>query len=448
MKIALLAPAGAMHRYNGSFGRALHYAPLTLTTLAALVPPALNAEVQIYDETAGTLPPDLEADLVGITAITGTSSRAYKYAEHFRRRGITVVLGGVHPTLLPEEATRYADAVAVGLADTTWPAILEDFRRGRLRQIYTADTAAALAGRPPPRRELLNRRRYITLNTVEAIRGCNLECSFCVYPAAFGKAVVRRPVREVLAEIERLPGKEVLFPDVNLIADREYARQLFTGLIPLRRWWFGLATAAIGQDQEMIDIFRRSGCKGLLIGFESVAQESQKFVRKGVNRVGDYAILMRRLHDAGIAVNGCFAFGGDAEDRSIFARTVEAVDRLQIDLPRYSILTPFPATPFFAEMEAQGRIIERDWAMYDVEHCVFRPRRMRPEELEEGLEWAWRQTYSLPSLARRLSHFKTFFPASLLTNLAYRRYADRLSRFTKQVMTDNSDIPAGGEDSR
>lgn len=451
MRIALLSPAGAMHRYNGSFGRALHYAPLTLTTLAALVPPSLDATASIYDETVEGIPLDLDADLIGITVITGTAPRAYRYADYFRGRGIPVVLGGVHPTLLPEEAALHADSVVVGLADRTWPRLLEDFVQGKMKRIYRQDgqgdgperlNESALSGRPIPRRDLLKAKGYITTNTVEAVRGCNLACSFCVYPQAFGQTVYKRPVREVLDEIERLPGKIIAFPDVNLMADREYAKDLFTGMISLRKWWLGLTTSSIGQDDEMIRVFQKSGCKGLLIGFESVSQESQKFVRKGVNRVGEYGVLMRKLHDAGIAVNGCFAFGADDEDKSIFERTVEAVVSMQIDLPRYSILTPFPKTQFYKDLMSQGRIIEHDWAMYDVEHCVFRPMKMTPDELEEGLEWAWRQTYSLGSIASRLSHLGTILPVSLMTNLAYRRYADRLSHFTGEVMKDNSDIPS------
>jgi radical SAM superfamily enzyme YgiQ (UPF0313 family) len=441
MKIALLAPAGAMHRYAGSFKRALHYAPLTLTTLAALVPEALEGEVVIYDETAESIPLDLNVDLIGITAITGTSIRTYRYADYYRSRGIPVVLGGVHPTMLPEEAALHADAVMIGIADDTWPELLRDFHHGRMRKFYYQDDNISLAGRPDPRRDLLKKDRYITLNSVEAIRGCALPCTFCAYPAAFGKTIYKRPVREVIAEIERLPGKVTLFPDVNLLADQEYAIELFRELAPLKRWWFGLATSNIGIDDELIGLFQRSGCKGLLIGFESVSQGSQRYIHKGVNKVGEYEVLVKRLHDAGIAINGCFAFGGDDDDLSVFEKTVTTVIKLKIDLPRYSILTPFPKTQLYAKLEQEGRIIERNWAMYDVEHCVFQPRRMTPGQLLEGIEWAWRETYAYPAILRRLTYWKSFLPASLPANLGYRHYADKFKMFTRKVMTDNSDIP-------
>ncbi len=450
MKIALLSPAGAMHRYSGSFKRALHYAPLTLTTLAALVPQELEIDIKIYDETAGQIPLDLEADLIGITAITGTSMRAYRYADYFRSKGITVVLGGVHPTMLPEEAAQHADSVVVGLADDSWPQLIRDFVAKKLKKFYYQEEGITLAGRPEPRRDLLNPKRYITMNSVEAIRGCALPCTFCAYPAAFGRHIYKRPINELIAEIEKLPGREVLFPDVNLLADYDYARQLFTEMAPLKKMWFGLVTSSIGIDQNMIDLFEKSGCKGLLIGFESMSQDSQAYIKKGVNKVEEYEDLMKRLHNAGIAVNGCFAFGGDQDDKSVFEKTVELVIKLQIDLPRYSILTPFPRTQLYSDLAAQHRIIEKNWAMYDVEHCVFQPAQMTPTELEQGIEWAWRETYKFKSITSRLKHFKTYFWVSLITNLAYRTYADKFHKFSREVMVNNSDIPEivqGGEPS-
>ena len=441
MNIAFLAPAGAMHRYNGSFGKSLHYAPLTLTTLAAMVPEDRQGALSIHDETAGVIPLDLDADLVCITCITGTAPRCYAFADYFRSRGKTVVLGGVHPTLMPEEAAMHADVLMTGFAESTFPAMLEDYRKGTLKSRYHQGPDHTLENRVVPRRDLLEKKRYITVNTVEAIRGCSLPCTFCAYPAAFGSQVYKRPVQEVIAEIEALQSREVLFPDLNLIADRAYAMALFTAMIPLKKMWLGLVTSAIGMDDELIRLFEKSGCKGLLIGFESLSQSSQQFIHKGVNRVLEYGELMKKLHQAGILVQGCFAFGADDEDHSVFERTVEMVIRTKIDLPRYSILTPFPKTELFRQMEAQGRIIEKNWAMYDVEHCVFRPKSMTPEELEAGTEWAWRETYKVASILKRLAPFTNSPWISLPVNWGYRSYANKFAAFTREVMTDNSDIP-------
>ena len=298
-----------------------------------------------------------------------------------------------------------------------------------------------MEGRPFPRRELLNKKRYITINTVEAIRGCCHNCTFCAYPAAFGKRVYKRPVKEVVSEIEALHSHHVLFPDVNLITDRKYAIELFNALIPLKIIWLGLCTSAIGIDDELMTVFRKSGCKGLLIGFESITQESQKYIHKGVNRVDSYIDLMKRLHENGILVQGCFAFGGDEEDTSVFDRTVEMVIKAKIDLPRYSILTPFPRTEYYAQLEREGRIIERNWAMYDVQHCVFQPKRMTKEELEAGTDKAWRDTYSTGNVLKRLAPFTNSPWLSLPVNLGYKGYADKWHHFTRDVMCDNSDIP-------
>lgn len=441
LKIALLAPAGAMHRYSGSFGRSLHYAPLTLTTLAALVPDDVEAEVAIYDETADNIPLDIDADLIGITCITGTAPRCYAYADYFRKKGKTVFMGGVHPSLMTEEASAHADVIFTGFSEQTFPQFIHDFLNGCYKKLYRQNEDFTIEGRPTPRRELLNSKRYITTKTVEAIRGCCHTCTFCAYPAAFGRTVYKRPVKEVVAEIEALHTKHVTFPDVNLITDREYAIELFTALIPLKIIWLGLVTSSIGIDDELMALFRRSGCKGLLIGFESITQESQEYIHKGVNKVDSYVELMKKLHDNGILVQGCFAFGGDEEDESVFDRTVEMIVKAKIDLPRYSILTPFPGTAYYADLERQGRIFERNWAMYDVEHCVFTPKKMTPEQLLEGTDRAWRATYSMGNILKRLAPFNHSPWLSFPLNMGYKGYADKWHKFTREVMCDNSDIP-------
>lgn len=443
MKIALLAPAGAMHRYNGMFHKGLHYAPITLALLAALVPKELNADVKIYDETAEAIPLDLEVDVVAITCITGTASRCYKYADYFRSRGITVILGGVHPSLMPDEAKEHADSIILGLGEDTFPRAIKDAAENTLQKVYYQESCTDIANRPLPRKDLLKKKKYITLNTVEAVRGCNHSCTFCAYPAAFGKKVFKRPVEDVVKEIKSFKGKEVIFPDVNLIADVNYAKELFTAIIPLKKWWFGLTTTAIGYNDELMDIFEKSGCKGLLIGFESVNQETQENIHKGVNRVNEYKELMDKLHNRGIMVMGCFAFGSDEDKKDVFKRTVDLCLEAKIDLPRFSIITPFPATEFYKALDMEGRIVEKDWSMYDVEHCVYKPKHMTKEELEEGIAWAWEQTYSWKNIIKRLdfSKKKTKKSIFLLLNIGYRKYAKGFKIFDNSVMSDNSDIP-------
>jgi radical SAM superfamily enzyme YgiQ (UPF0313 family) len=342
---------------------------------------------------------------------------------------------------MPDEASRHADVVMVGFSEFTFPQMLMDYKNGTLKPRYVQGCDYTIAGRPIPRRELLKKNRYITMNSVEAVRGCSLPCTFCAYPAAFGKTVYKRPVNEVIDEIAAFSSKEVRFPDVNLIADRAYAIELFTAMIPLKKIWLGLVTSSIGIDDDLIRLFERSGCKGLLIGFESISQSSQSYIKKGVNKVLEYGELMNKLHAAGILVQGCFAFGGDDEDRSVFERTVEMVVKTKIDLPRYSILTPFPGTQLYRDLEAEHRIVERDWAMYDVEHCVFVPAKMTKTQLEEGIEWAWRETYKASNIYRRIGLRNPNPLLALPVNAGYRKYANKFKIFTRDVMTDNSDIP-------
>ncbi len=438
MKVAFISPAGAMHRYNGSFFKTLHYAPLTLTTLASYLPE--DVDVEIYDETVEKIPLDLDADLIGITAITGTAERAYRYAKYFRSKGIKVILGGPHPTLMPEEAINHADSVVVGFADNLIPAIIKDFKEGKLKKIYRAN-GVSLINKPLPRRDLLKKGRYITINSVEAVRGCIHTCKFCVIPTLMNYKLYKRPLREVIEEIEKLPGKEVIFIDVNLISDVRYAKELFKELAPLKKWWFGLVTVNIVKNEELFNLMVKSGCKGVLIGFESITPNSLKDINKAFNKVKEYKLVVDKLHDAGIGINGTFVFGADGDDRSVFERTVDAVVKLKIDLPRYAILTPFPKTPLWYELNEEGRIFERSWSMYDVEHCVFKPRNMTPEELEEGLHWAWKETYSFMNIAKRISNSRVLWILSALTNIGYKIYAHKLPTFTRQRMTDHSDIP-------
>ena len=472
MRIALLSPAGAMHRHNGLFAKGLHYAPMTLTLLAALVPPELNAQLQLYDETAQPIPLDLNANVIGITCITGTSARAYRYADHFRSRGALVVLGGPHPSLCPQEAKAHADAVVIGLGDQSWPQLLRDIQAGALKPFYydksgapsaptsptadAAEVAAApvaapapanpIANRPPLRRDLLKRSRYITLNTVEAVRGCHLNCSFCAYPKAFGRGAITRPVKDVITEISSLRGKEVIFPDVNLTADLDYFKQLLTAMTPLKKWWFGLTTSDVSLDEDLVRLMAKSGCKGLLIGFESVNSGSQTQMHKGINKPSHYKTLMALLHRYGIMVMGCFAFGADEDGPDVFDRTVRLANEIQIDLPRYAIFTPFPGTDYHNQLLAEGRILEHNWALYDVEHCVFSPAQMTKQQLEAGLLRAWRASYSIKSILRRLNwrnpRIFLFGWLYLLVNLGYRKYARKFKIFGANIMADNSDIPA------
>ena len=427
MKIALLSPKGPLYRSRGGiFKKSLRYQPLTLTTLAALAPPELNAQFTLHDEGIGDVPLDLAADLVGITVITGSSSRGYELARHFRARGIPVVLGGPHVTLVPEEAMQEADAVCVGYAEETWPRLLRDFANGRMNRRYDQGHDFKLTNLPFPRRELLDKRHFLTQAVFEATRACAHDCEFCVVPTAWGRKQFQKPVGHVVEDIRRVGKRRIIFIDLNLISDREYAAELFEALVPLKVRWFGLSTSLIGRDRKLMELMARSGCGGLLIGLESICDASLGDVRKRFNDPSLYRSLIDDLHALGISIQGCFVFGGDHDTLDAFDETVQFSIDAAIDLPRYAILTPFPGTPLHRRLDREGRILTKNWELYDGQHVVFQPKNMTPRELQAGHERAWRSVYSYGAIFRRLAASRTQLPIAVMANLGYRYYAHHL----------------------
>jgi radical SAM superfamily enzyme YgiQ (UPF0313 family) len=430
LRIALVSPKGPLYRHRGGIWRkSLRYQPLTLTTLAALVPPDVPHEIALFDEGIVDVPLDLNADLVGITVITGTARRAYELADHYRARGITVVLGGPHVTLVPDDAQPHADAVVVGYAEDTWPQLLRDVGARTLQPRYTQARGLSLANRPFPRRDLLPSQHFLTSNVFEATRGCVHTCDFCVVPTAWGLKPYLKPVADVVADIRQHGARKLIFVDLNIIADREHALALFTALTPLRLQWYGLATVLLADDEELLDLAERSGCRGLLMGLESMSRANLRGSRKGFNSPERYAHVVERLHAHGIALQGCFVFGLDDDEPGVFLETAEFAVQARIDLPRFAVLTPFPGTPLFQRLEAEGRILTRDWEQYDAQHVVFQPRRMSVQELQDGIEAAWKHAYGYRNMWRRIRRSPAPWPARIGTNLGYRFYAHHLSRF-------------------
>jgi radical SAM superfamily enzyme YgiQ (UPF0313 family) len=430
MRIVLVSPKGPLYRHRGGiFGRALRYKPLTLTTLAALVPEELGAAVRLVDEGIEDVDTELYADLVGMTVITGTALRAYELAARFRARGVAVVLGGPHVTLAPDDAQPHADAIVVGYAEDTWPELLRDFAAGRMRPRYHQAPGLSLAGRPFPRRELLPANRFITDDVFEATRGCVHKCDFCVVPTAWGTRPLQKPVDEIVADIVQKGSRRLIFVDLNLIADRDYAAQLFEALVPLRVQWYGLATVLLADDRPLLELAARSGCKGLLMGLESISQENLSESKKGFNRPERFIEVVKLLHGHGIALQGCFVFGLDHDTPDIFLRTARLAVEARIDLPRFAVVTPFPGTALYQRLEREGRILTRNWELYDGQHVVFQPAQMNVEQLQRGIEEAWRYCYSVPSILRRAVASPSPLPVRIGANLGYRFYARNLHRF-------------------
>lgn len=430
MRVALVSPKGPLYRRRGGiWKKSLRYQPLTLTTLAALIPPDLPVDLQLIDEGIADVPLDLEADLVGLTVITGTAVRAYELADHFRRRGIAVVLGGPHITLIPEDAQPHADAIVVGYAEDTWPQLLRDFMAGQMQPRYNQSPDLDIGGRPFPRRDLLPSEHFLTNNVFEATRGCVHSCDFCVVPTAWGRKPWQKPVAEVVADIRQHGARKLIFIDLNLIAHRGYAMELFKALAPLRLQWYGLATVLLANDPELLELCGRSGCRGLLMGLESISPANLRQNHKSFNSPENYRQVVERLHAHGIALQGCFVFGLDDDEPDIFLKTAEFAVDARIDLPRFAVVTPFPNTPLYKRLDAEGRIFTKNWELYDAQHVVFHPAKMSVPELQQGVEAAWKHAYSFRSIARRIRHSPAPWLVKLGTNLGYRFYAHNLGRF-------------------
>ena len=430
LSIALLSPKGRLYRHRaGIFRRSLRYAPLTLPTLASLIPPEIDHTLQIYDEGIEDIPPDLTADIVGITVITGTAPRSYALAKQLRARGITVVLGGPHVTLVPEDAAPHADAICVGYAEESWPQLLRDFVAGRLQPRYHQAPNLDLAGLPPVRRDLLPADRYITTAVFEATRGCGHNCEFCVVPSAWGRKPYQKPIEEVVDDIRRSGARKLIFIDLNIISDRAHAAALFEALIPLQVQWYGLATSLLARDRELLELCARSGCRGLLVGLESISKSALKEVRKGFQSPEDFKETIATFHRHGIAIQGCFVFGLDSDRDDVFERTAQFAVDARIDLPRFAVLTPFPGTQLFRRLDAEGRILTRDYELYDGQHVVFQPQHLSPEALMRGTERAWKHAYRYSSIAKRIWRSPAAWPVVIGANLGYRYYAHHLDRY-------------------
>lgn len=435
MKIVLISPKGPLYRSKGGiFKKSLRYQPLTLTTLAALVPEELNMEIELIDEGIDEVNENIEADLIGMTVISGVSVRSYELAQKFRSRGITVVLGGPHVTLVPDEALQYADSICIGYAEETWPQLLRDFVAGDLKQRYKQRVDFSFHDMPEtskafPRRDLLNNKNFLTHAVFEATRSCMHNCEFCVAPSAWGRKQLQRPVEWVVEDIRRVGKKKIIFVDLNLTGDKNYARELFVALTPLKIRWFGLSTLLIAHDPELVDLMARSGCMGVLLGLETVNEASLADAGKKFNASVDYKQAIKNLHKKGIYIQGCFVFGLDSDTTDIFDETVDFVLEAGIDLPRFSVLTPFPGTPLFYRLEKEGRIQHRNWEYYDGQHVVYEPKNMSVEALIEGHERVWKSVYKWTSIAKRLWIARNYQPLALSVNIGYRFYAHNLHKY-------------------
>jgi radical SAM superfamily enzyme YgiQ (UPF0313 family) len=388
--------------------------------LAALTPP--DIQVSICDENLGLVDFEDDVDVVGITVVTQTATRAYQVADAFRAKGTKVVLGGIHPSVVPEEASEHADAVVIGEAEYVWADLCRDYQQGQLKPVYRSQKLHPLTNLLTPRRALFAQSGYVIRNTISTTRGCPFDCSFCSISAFYGRTYRRRPVEEVIQEVSAFDPRDgaVFFVDDNIVGSPEWAKQLFRVLIPLKLDWFSQGSISMGADHELLELAAASGCKAMFIGFESISQQSLSSVGKKVNTVADYRQLINAIQSHGIAVLGAFMFGMDSDDETIFERTVDFTKQVRMEGAQFNILTPFPGTPLRQKLLEEKRVLTDDWSQYDGAHVVFDPKLMSLATLQQGHDWAWREFYSLGSIWQRLGLRR--FPLIYLLNLNFYRH--------------------------
>lgn len=387
---------------HASFGKHVLTPTLALTSIAAATPSGWH--VRYWDENLLKGPPPHRPmpQVVGITVHLTFANRAYELAAWYRRRGAIVVMGGLHVLGCPDEVAPHADAIALGDGVQTWPQILRDVEAGALRRTYGATFAKPYRDDPPPRRDLLPRRDFLTTTSIIATRGCHNRCGFC-YLATDGLRMPYqvRDVRQVVEEVGADNQPYVVFTDNNLGSRPEYLRSLCRALRPLERIWSAAVSIDVTDDPTLVGEMALAGCTGVFVGFESLSDRNITDAGKRSPRTGDYARRVRLLHEHGIQVNGSFVLGFDHDHRDVFARTVQWVEANRLECATFHILTPYPGTPLFRQMEREGRLLHRDWSRYDTAHVVFRPKHMTPEELADGYAWCYRRLFSAGSIWRR-----------------------------------------------
>lgn len=387
---------------NASFGKHVLTPTLALTSFAATTPE--HWRLQYWDENllAGRPPFDPLPELVGISVHLTFARRAYELAEWYRQRGSKVILGGLHVLSCPEECAPHADALALGDGVQLWPRILADVERGRLLPRYVATYENDYRQDPAPRRSLLPRKSFLTTTSLIATRGCHNRCGFC-YLATDG---LRMPYRmrdpaQIVAEFEADYQPYGVFIDNNLGSRPDYLRALCQALRPVKKIWSAAVSIDVTDDPSLIREMALAGCTGVFIGFESLADQNLTVARKKTPKTAEYAGRVRILHDYGIQVNSSFVLGFDHDRKDVFSRTAEWIEENRLECSTFHILTPYPPTPLFQQMEAEGRLLHRDWSLYDTAHAVFRPRHMTPEELEQGYAWMYARLFSPTSIWRR-----------------------------------------------
>jgi len=385
-----------------SFGKHALTPSLALTSIAGATP--ADWTVAYWDENLLQGPPPAEPfpQVVGITVHLTFAERAYALAKWYRDRGAVVVFGGLHVISCPDEVAPHADAIVIGDGVQVWADVLHDVAAGTLKRTYVGDYRRPYRNDPPPRRELLPRRSFLTTSSLIATRGCHNRCGFCFLSTdGLHMPYLTRDVEQIVAEFQADGQPYAVFTDNNLGSKPEYLRRLCHALRPLNKIWSAAVTIDITDDPALVREMALAGCTGVFIGFESLQGENLTDANKKSPRPDDYARRVEILHRYGIQVNGSFVFGFDHDRPDVFQQTIAWITENRLECSTFHILTPYPGTPLFAQLEAEGRILHRDWSQYDTGHVVFQPRHMSVAELQAGYAWSYRELFSHRNIWRR-----------------------------------------------
>ena len=374
---------------------------LTLPAVAASVPE--KHTVRLIHESYEDIDYSNDYDLVGISCFTLFAPQAYEIADKFREIGVPVVLGGYHPSALPDEARQHADSVVIGESEISFPQLLKDFEGGKMKPFYHSERLVKAEDIPPLRRDLLNFK--LLTDGLRVTRGCPSQCEFCSITYFYNHTFRRRPIKNVIKELKSIPSRMILIHDANLAADLDHSKAFFKAMIKekINKKWLGNGNIySLGKDEEFLCLARESGCICWTTGFESVSQKSLNSVKKSANKVHKYGEWVKNIRKHGMAVNGLFIFGFDHDTPEIFDTTLNAMYDWGIDAAEFNILTPLPGTPLFTKMDKEGRILTRDWSKYTQTQVVFQPKNMTPEELYEGTKKVAREFYSPINMTKRI----------------------------------------------
>jgi len=401
MNVTLIMP-GVGRKPGEKYVRSWTMEPLSLAVLAAVTPPRVH--VRFVDDRLESIPYDEPTDAVAVNVETYTARRAYAVARRFRARGVPVILGGYHPTLVPREAAQHADAIVTGAAETVWPQVIDDLQSGRLRQTYCTNGKVGPAS-VHPRRDIFAGKKYLPVTLIESGRGCPFACEFCSVSQFFNRTASSRPIEDVVAEIETAAHRTVFFVDDNIVADADRAKRLFAALRPTGARWLSQGSITMADDVQMLRLMREGGCRGILVGFESLCRATLAKMGKSFNRAArDYDEAVRRIRDAGIAIYATFVFGYDTDDAEAIERTFEFALRQKFYMAAFNHLVPFPGTPVYERLLREKRLrVDRWWLdeNYRFGDVAFHPRNMPADELARRCYRARTAYYRLGSVLRR-----------------------------------------------